>query len=61
MVQRNVPEVVASLERLRAGHVVLDGELVVVDENGHTDFDAACTRLKSDYGPPVTVFVFDIA
>ena len=60
LVQRNVPEVVASLERLLARHAVLDGELVVVDENGHTDFDAACARLKSQHGPPVTVFVFDI-
>jgi ATP-dependent DNA ligase len=59
LVQRNVPEVVASLERLRARHVVLDGEFVVVDESGHTDFDAACARLKSHHGPPVTVFVFD--
>jgi bifunctional non-homologous end joining protein LigD len=39
---------------------VLDGELVVLDESGHTDFDAACGRLKSSSGPPVTLFVFDL-
>jgi len=60
LVQSNVPEVVASVGRLRAEHVVLDGELVVVDENGRTDFDAACARLRSPHGPAVTVFVFDI-
>jgi bifunctional non-homologous end joining protein LigD len=40
--------------------VVLDGELVVVDGAGRCDFDAACDRLKSQHGPPVTIFVFDI-
>jgi bifunctional non-homologous end joining protein LigD len=60
LVQRMLPEVVEALRRLRAGHVVLDGELVVLDERGQTDFDAACARLRSLVGPPVTVFVFDI-
>ncbi|RPH71193.1 MAG: hypothetical protein EHM78_08260 [Myxococcaceae bacterium] len=60
LVQRNVPEVVASLERVPADHLVLDGELVVLDEAGHTDFDAACARLKSQHGPPVQVFVFAV-
>lgn len=60
LVQRNVPAVVASLGRLRARHVVLDGELVVLDENGHCNFDAACARLRSHHGPAVTVFVFDV-
>ena len=60
LVQRNVPEVVASLERLAAGHLVLDGELVVVEENGRTDFDAACSRLRSQHGPPVIVYAFDV-
>jgi len=52
--------VVASLERLLARHVVLDGELVVVDENGRSDFDVACDRLKREHGPAVTVYVFDV-
>jgi bifunctional non-homologous end joining protein LigD len=60
LVQRNVPEVTATVGRLRAEHVVLDGELVVVDGAGRCDFDAACDRLKSQHGPPVTIFVFDI-
>jgi len=60
LVQRALPEVVASVERIQARHVVLDGELVVVDESGHCDFDAACARLKSRHGPPVQVFVFDV-
>jgi bifunctional non-homologous end joining protein LigD len=51
---------VASLERFRARHAVLDGKLVVLDESGRCDFDAACARLKSHHGPPVTVFVFDV-
>ena len=60
LVQRELPEVVESVRRLAAEHVVLDGELVVVDEARHADFDAACARLKSSHGPPVTVFVFDL-
>jgi bifunctional non-homologous end joining protein LigD len=60
LVQRELPEVTESIRRLPAEHVVLDGELVVIDENGETDFDAACARLKSSRGPPVTVFAFDL-
>ena len=60
LVQRNVPEVVDAVRRLEASHVVLDGELVVVDEGGRCDFDAACARLRSPHGPPVTVFLFDV-
>lgn len=51
------------MRRLRAQHAVLDGELVVLDEAGQADFDAACARLRSDAPrrlPPVTVFVFDL-
>jgi len=59
LVQRALPEVVESVRRLPAEHVVLDGELVVVDEAGEVDFDAACARLRSPAGPPVQVFVFD--
>ena len=63
LVQRAVPEVVESVRKLRAQHAVLDGELVVLDEDGEADFDAACARLRSDAPrglPPVTVFVFDL-
>ena len=60
LVRRCLPEVVESVRRLAAEHVVLDGELVVLDESGRSDFDAACARLKSSHGPPVTVFVFDL-
>lgn len=60
LVQRNVPEVVAALRRLHVAHVVLDAELVVIDETGRCDFDAACDRLRSVDGPPVSVFAFDI-
>jgi len=60
LVQRELPEVVESVYQLRAEHVVLDGELVVVDGSGEVDFDAACARLRSPVGPPVQVFVFDL-
>jgi bifunctional non-homologous end joining protein LigD len=60
LVQRMLPEVVESMQRLRVEHVVLDGELVVVDEVGEVDFDAACARLRSPSGPPVQVFAFDL-
>jgi len=60
LVQSGLPEVVESMRRLRAAHVVLDGELVVLDGSGQADFDAACARLRSPVGPPVTVFVFDV-
>jgi len=60
LVQAMLPEVVEALERLNADHAVLDGELVVLDEDGRCDFDAACARLKSPRGPAATVFVFDL-
>ena len=60
LVQHMLPEVVEAVRRMRARHVVLDGELVVLDERGQADFDAACARLRSPAGPLVTVFVFDI-
>jgi bifunctional non-homologous end joining protein LigD len=60
LVQGMLPEVVESVRRLRADHVVLDGELVVVDEAGEVDFDAACARLRTPEGPPVQVFAFDL-
>jgi bifunctional non-homologous end joining protein LigD len=62
LVQRALPEVVSSVRRLRAEHIVLDGELVVLDESGQADFDATCARLRSESpcaGPPVVVYVFD--
>ena len=49
-----------SARRLPAGHVLFDGELVVVDEAGEVDFDAACARLRSPEGPQVQVYVFDL-
>ena len=60
LVQRMLPEVVEAMRQLPALHVVLDGELVVLDERGQTDFDAACARLRSPVGPTVIVFVFDV-
>jgi bifunctional non-homologous end joining protein LigD len=60
LVQRALLEVVESVRKLRAEHVLLDGELVVLDEAGQADFDAACARLRSALGPPVQVFVFDL-
>jgi len=60
LVQGCLPEVVEAMASLRTTHVVLDGELMVIDEQGQTDFDAACARLKSSDGPLVTVFVFDV-
>ena len=50
------------MRRLRAEHVVLDGELVVLDASGQADFDATCARLRSESprpGSPVVVYVFD--
>jgi len=60
LVQGALPEVVASLRRVPCEHIVLDGELVVVDAQGRTDFDAACDRLRSVEGPRVSVYVFDL-
>jgi bifunctional non-homologous end joining protein LigD len=60
LVQRNVPEVVEALRRLRVAHVVLDAELVVLDGAGRCDFDAACNRLRSAEGPAVTCYAFDV-
>jgi bifunctional non-homologous end joining protein LigD len=60
LVQRNLPEVAEALAKLSPAHVLLDGELVVVDPDGRTQFDAACDRLRSPHGPPVTVYVFDL-
>jgi bifunctional non-homologous end joining protein LigD len=60
LVQRNLPELVAALVRLRVDHVILDAELVVLDGAGRCDFDASCDRLRSAEGPEVTVFAFDV-
>ncbi|MGZ3460083.1 MAG: ATP-dependent DNA ligase [Archangium sp.] len=62
LVQRAFPEVVEAMRRLRAEHVVLDGELVVLDASGQADFDSTCARLRSESpcaGPPVVVYAFD--
>jgi bifunctional non-homologous end joining protein LigD len=60
LVQRSLQEVTASLARLPAKHVLLDGELVVVNAAGETDFDGACDRLHSAEGPAATVYIFDL-
>jgi bifunctional non-homologous end joining protein LigD len=59
-VQDSLPEVVESLRRLPVAHAVFDAELVVLDESGHTDFDATCERIRGRHGPPVLAFVFDV-
>jgi len=60
LVQRNLSEVVEALAGLCPGHLVFDGELVVVSPDGRTQFEAACSRLRFPRGPKVSVYVFDL-
>lgn len=57
------PEVVESLAQLPGGPHILDGEVVVLDDNGRSDFnrlqDRARRRRKVEGADPVHYLVFD--
>ncbi len=49
------------VESLGLSSAVLDGELVALDENGHSHFQLLQTALKSpEKGPTLAYFVFDV-
>ncbi|MDP4109108.1 MAG: non-homologous end-joining DNA ligase, partial [Bacillota bacterium] len=54
-------EAAASLEDWAAGRaIILDGEMVVADEKGRTDFQALQSYLKNPGGKNLTYMVFDL-
>lgn len=63
----NYPELAGLPQRLRVKEAILDGEIVVLDESGHSDFERLQSRMNvSNPSPslvkqnPVTYFVFDL-
>ena len=55
------PRIAASLVQLAAGRAfVLDGEVVVADEDGRTDFQALQSHLRDPQGKQAAYLVFDL-
>lgn len=55
-----VPELADLPTRVVARSAVIDGELVVVDAEGHADPAGLLARLRGEDGPPVAYLVFDL-
>ena len=54
------PDVERALLALPVASLVLDGELVVLDAQGRSDFAALQRRLQDGEGPPVSCIAFDL-
>lgn len=66
-ITNHYPELAGLPQQLRASEAILDGEIVVLDEAGHSDFELLQSRMNvRDPSPslvkqnPVTYFVFDL-
>ena len=61
---RAFPEVVSALASIPGGPHILDGEIVVLDEHGHSDFtklqDRARRRTFREGDPPAVFMAFDL-
>lgn len=55
-----LPELAGTAVRIAARSAVLDGELVVVDEDGRADDEALGSRLRGEEGRPVAFLAFDL-
>lgn len=55
-----VPELIETLEEWNPGNLVLDGELVVMDENGRSDFQALQSYFKKPENRNVDYVIFDL-
>ena len=55
-----VPSLIKSLENWSPANIVLDGELVVFDESGKTDFGALQSYLKDPQATNLSYVVFDL-
>ena len=55
-----VPELIETLEEWNPGNLVLDGELVVMDENGRSDFQALQSYFKKPENKNVDYVIFDL-
>src|SRR5437762_1297577 len=55
---RDYPQVVASLGTLAAGHAVLDGEIVALDDEGRPSFQAL--QHRSTAGLALVYYAFDL-
>ena len=55
-----VPELIETLEKWNPGNLVLDGELVVMDENGRSDFQALQSYFKKTKDRYADYVIFDL-
>jgi bifunctional non-homologous end joining protein LigD len=55
-----LPELAGTAVRLAARSAILDGELVVVDEDGRADAEALAERLAGTPGRPAAFLAFDL-
>ena len=54
------PGIARALKKLKMDSAILDGEAVVLDEMGRSDFQALQASLKEGRGNPPVYFVFDL-
>lgn len=52
--------VASEIKKLTINNVILDGEIVLLDENGQSNFQLLQNSIKSHYQKPFIYFVFDI-
>ncbi|WP_133135927.1 DNA ligase D [Legionella rowbothamii] len=57
---RDFPSIVEAVSRLPFKQIILDGEVVVLDEKGRSDFQLLQNSLKNQKKTSVVYFVFDI-
>jgi len=54
------PDIVSSLLKLSCKEVFLDGEITVLDANGHSRFQLLQNALKGEINPPLVLYLFDL-
>jgi bifunctional non-homologous end joining protein LigD len=56
----NYPQLVYALKLLPAEHVILDGEIAALDENGRSSFQLLQDYKRSEQRVPLVYYVFDL-